>query len=203
MFHSGDIGQSHLQLRVSQRFRGPKVRVQGPGRLVRADESAPDDGDGVDRRRCDRRSVPGDSSLLRRVGAPAPTSEGAAVLGGARPGAAGGGGGAARSCLAVQGSRAGPCARPPLGHHPPPPGQCNRPLDYYPVYIVSGVHIDRLCVKLCRGNKSYEKNLCDNYFTKFIIYFEGISFVYTDSDTFGRCGYIVKIQNLNCLVFIS
>lgn len=108
VFHSGDIGQSDLQLRVSERVRGPAVRVQGPGRLVRADEPAADDGDRVDRRRRDGGRVPGDSSLLRRVGAAAPAGEGAALRGGARRGAAGGRGGAARPRHAVQGAA---CAR--------------------------------------------------------------------------------------------
>lgn len=88
---------------MPERVRGAAVRVQGPGRLVRADEPAADDGDRVDRGRRDRGRVPGDSSLLRRVGAAAPAVEGAALRGGARPGAAGGRGGAAGPRHALQG----------------------------------------------------------------------------------------------------
>lgn len=106
VLHRGDIGQPDLQLRVPERVRGPALRVQGPGRLVRVYESAAHDGDSVDRGRRDRRRVPRHSSLLRRVGAAAPARQDAAVLGGARPGAAGGRGGAARPGRAVQGARA-------------------------------------------------------------------------------------------------
>lgn len=71
VLHRGHLGQLHLQLRVPLGLRGAALRVQGPGRLVRADEPAADDGDGVHRGRRDRGRVPGPSSLLRRVGAAA------------------------------------------------------------------------------------------------------------------------------------
>lgn len=90
MLHRGDLRQPHLQLRVPQRVRGAALRVQGPGRLVRVDEPAADDGDGVDRGRRHGGGVPRHSSLLRRVGAAAPARQGGAA-GGARPGPARGG----------------------------------------------------------------------------------------------------------------
>lgn len=101
---------------MPERVRGPALRVQGPGRLVRADESAADDGDSVNRGRRDRCCVPRHSSLLRRVGAAAPARQDAALLGGARPGSAGGRGGAARHRRAVQGA-ARPARPAPLALH--------------------------------------------------------------------------------------
>lgn len=101
VLHGRHLGQPDLQLRVPQRVRGPALRVQGPGRLVPADEPAAHDGDGVHRGRRDGGGVPRDSSLLRRVGAPAPARQGAAVRR-ARRGAAGGRGGAARPRAAVR-----------------------------------------------------------------------------------------------------
>lgn len=125
VLHRGDLGQSDLQLRVPERVRGPALRVQGPGRLVCVYESAPHDGDGVDRRRRDGSRVPRHSSLLRRVGAPAPARQDAALLGGAGPGAAGGRGGAHRPRGAVQGAQPAARHRAPLaplcGQSP---GQC-------------------------------------------------------------------------------
>lgn len=110
VLHRRHLGQPHIQLRVPQRVRGAAVRVQGPGRLVRADEPPADDGDGVDRGRRDGGRVPRDSSLLRRVGAAAPARQGGAA-GGARPGAARGRRGAARPGP-LQAARARALARP-------------------------------------------------------------------------------------------
>lgn len=81
LLHRRHIRESHLQLRVQARLRRATLRVQGPGRLVRADEPAADDGDGFDRGRRHRGRVPRHSSLLRRVGAPAPARQGAALPG--------------------------------------------------------------------------------------------------------------------------
>lgn len=93
LLHRGHLRQPHLQLRVPQRLRGPALRVQGPGRLLRAHQPPPHDGDGLHRGRRHRGRVPGHSSLLRRVGAPAPPRQGASAAR-ARPGAARGRGGA-------------------------------------------------------------------------------------------------------------
>lgn len=141
MLHRDHLGEPHLQLRMSQRLRGAALRVQGSGQLVCADEPTPHDGDGVDRGRRHRGRVPGHSSLLRRVGAAAPAREGAAA-GGARPRAAGGRRSAARALLAA-GLAAAAAAGAPLALDS---GRC------VPVHIVSRVHIDRLCVKLCGAN---------------------------------------------------
>lgn len=100
LLHRRHLRQPHLQLRVSQRLRGAALRVQGPGRLVRADEPTAHDGDGVHRGRRHGGRVPRHSSLLRRVGAPAPARQGATVAR-ARAGAAGGRGGAARPRAAL------------------------------------------------------------------------------------------------------
>lgn len=97
VLHRHHLREHHLQLRVPQRVRGPALRVQGPGRLVRALEPPADDGDGVHRGRRHRGRVPRHSSLLRRVGAAAARGQGGGRRGGARPGAAGGAGGAARA----------------------------------------------------------------------------------------------------------
>lgn len=72
LLHCGHLRQPDLQLRVPQRLRGAAMRVQRPGRLVRAHKPAADDGDGVNRGRRHRGGVPRDSSLLRRLGAAAP-----------------------------------------------------------------------------------------------------------------------------------
>lgn len=100
LLHGRHLGQPHLQLRVPQRLRRAAVRVQGPRRLVRAHQPAADDGDGVDRGRGHGGRVPGDSSLLRRVGAAAAARQGAVVAAGRarrRARAAGGRAGAPRA----------------------------------------------------------------------------------------------------------
>lgn len=132
VLHRGHIRQPHLQLRVPERLRGAALRVQGPGRLVRADEPAADDGDGVHRGRRHGGRVPGHSSLLRRLGAAAPARQGAALRGRARTRAARGRGGA-------PGPRRH--ARAPLaatGRHWPRWRTCS---------YSHCVHIGRLCVK--------------------------------------------------------
>lgn len=77
LLHGGDLGQLHIQLRVPAGLRGPALRVQRLGSLVRADEPAADDGDGVHRGRRHGGRVPRHSSLLRRVGEASETRQGA------------------------------------------------------------------------------------------------------------------------------
>lgn len=138
VLHGRHLGQPHLQLRVPQRVRGPALRVQGPGRLVRADESTADDGDGFHRWRRHSGRVPRDPGVLRRLGEAPPARQDSAA-GRAGPCAAGGRGGAPRPRAAVRAASAVLVARQTL----------------------AGVHIVRLCVKLCERTGDI-KNLCDN-----------------------------------------
>lgn len=72
LLHRRHLREPHLQLRVPCGLRGPALRVQGLGRLVRADEPAADDGDGRHRGGRGRGGVPRASSLLWRLAPAAP-----------------------------------------------------------------------------------------------------------------------------------